>query len=65
MQDLREHLPDLPQQPQQTNTTNTALVTTITTRNRNNTQTQNPNQALAGQIMPLLLQAIRPADSGQ
>ena len=63
MQDLREHLPDLPQQPQQPIPPTHHLSPPLP-RETETTPNANPNQALAGQIMPLLLQAIRPADSG-
>ena len=66
MQDLREHLPDLPQQPQQPQQPipPTQHLSPQLPRETETTPNTNPNQALAGQIMPLLLQAIRPADSG-
>ena len=62
MQDLREHLPDLPQQPQQPIPPTQHLSPPLP-RETETTPNTNPNQALAGQIMPLLLQAIRPQDS--
>ena len=63
MQDLREHLPALPQQPQQPIPPTQHLSPPLP-RETETTPNANPNQALAGQIMPLLLQAIRPSDSG-
>ena len=64
MQDLREHLPDLPQQPQQPIPPTQHLSPPLP-RETETTPNTNPNQALAGQIVPLLMQAIRPNDSGQ
>ena len=60
MQDLREHLPSLPPQQSEQPIPPTQHLSPPLPRETETT----PNKALAGQIMPLLLQAIRPADSG-
>ena len=62
MQDLREHLPSLPQQPIQDQPIPPQQPISQLPR-ETQTDPQNPQQNMAGQILPLLLQAIRPADS--
>ena len=65
MQDLREHLPTLPQQPiPDQPVPPTQHLSPQLPRETETNPNANPNQALAGQIVPLLMQAIRPADSG-
>ena len=63
MQDLRSHLPTLPSQPTPEMPRETQIPPTENTQPLPQTDPQNPNQNMAGQILPLLLQAIRPADS--
>jgi len=65
MQDLREHLPSLPPQQSEQPIPPTQHLSPPLPRETETTPNTNPNQALAGQIVPLLMQAIRPNDSGQ
>jgi len=61
MQDLREHLPSLPQQPVELEGTQPPTTDPLSPTPQLPPQTQ--NQQLASTLLPLLAQAIRPANS--